>query len=281
MTGAKNTPKIILGTMTFGLDTTDSTTTTVRVQGVENIRPFLDSFHAHGHNEVDTARLYCRGDTETALGQLPLEPFKLATKVWPTVPKAHGSEHLKKTLRESLAALKVKKVDIFYLHAPDYTTPFEETIRAVDELYREGLFERAGGLLSGRYNFDNGVQDDGRFGSKTGFGKIYRERFWNNLFFEAVKKVEQVSKENNLTAVETALRWMVHHSNLDPQDGIIVGASSLHHLEDNLRDLEKGPLPENVVEALDEAWEHVKVACPSYFKTAAAAQTMTQTYGNK
>ncbi|ORZ09371.1 Aldo/keto reductase [Lobosporangium transversale] len=335
-----DTPRIILGTMTFGLEGSDAAATTVRVRGSENIKAYLDEFHAHGHVELDTARVYCGGDTEIALGQLPTEPFKIATKVWPTVPKAHALEHLRRTLQESLTALKLKKIDIFYLHAPDYTTSFEETVKAVDELYREGLFERfglsnfaawqvalihqlckqhgyvlpvvyqgmynaitrdvvrelfpclkalniafyaynpiAGGLLSGRYNFDsNDAQDGGRFATKTEVGKIYRERYWNNLFFEAVKKVEKAAKDNNLTLIETALRWMSHHSDLGPQDGIIIGASSMQHLKDNLRDLEKGPLPQHVVEALDEAWEHVRVACPSYFKTAAAAQTVSNVF---
>ncbi|KAF9198797.1 hypothetical protein BGZ49_000279 [Haplosporangium sp. Z 27] len=294
-----DTPRIVLGTMTFGLDSSDPTTTTVRVRGVENIKPFLTSFHAHGHNELDTARLYCNGDTEVALGLLPLESFKVATKVWPSVPNAHGYDHLSKTLRESLKALKAQKVDIFYLHAPDYSTPFEETVKAVNELYREGLFERynaitrdvvrellpclkalniafyaynpiAGGLLSGKYKFDQEVES-GRFDANTGFGKIYRQRYWNTLFFDSVKAIEKVSEKHNLTLVETALRWMVHHSSLGSKDAIIIGASSTSHLESNLKDVEKGPLPQEVVESLDEAWEHVKVACPSYFKTSESA----------
>ena len=59
---------------------------------------------------------------------------------------------------------------------------------------------------------------------------------------------------------------MSHHSGLDAKDGIIIGASSMHHLEENLTDLEKGPLPEEMVKAFDEAWEHVKICCPSYFR---------------
>jgi aryl-alcohol dehydrogenase-like predicted oxidoreductase len=70
-----------------------------------------------------------------------MEGFAIATKVWPGMIHAHG-EHLKPTFYESLKALQTEKVDIFYLHAPDYSTPFEETIRLVDELYREGRFER-------------------------------------------------------------------------------------------------------------------------------------------
>lgn len=49
---------------------------------------------------------------------------------------------------------------------------------------------------------------------------------------------------------------MMHHSQLSREQGdavIIIGASSLGHLEQNLTDLEKGALPDDVVEALDTA----------------------------
>ncbi|KAF9406071.1 hypothetical protein BGZ76_006423, partial [Entomortierella beljakovae] len=140
---AGTTPRIVLGTMTFGLETTNAFTT-IRVRGADSTKPFLDKFHAHGHVELDTARIYCDGDTEIVLGKLPLDHFKVATKVWPTVPHAHGLEYLRKSLKESLSALKAEKVDILYLHAPDYSTPFEETAKAIDDLYREGLFEKFG-----------------------------------------------------------------------------------------------------------------------------------------
>ncbi|KAG0042253.1 Aflatoxin B1 aldehyde reductase member 2, partial [Gryganskiella cystojenkinii] len=127
--------------MTFGLDTTDTTTSAVRTRGVENIRPILEVFKKHGHVEIDTARAYGNGDTEKALALQNMKGLAIATKVWPNKTHAHG-EHLKATFYESLKSLKTEKVDIFYLHAPDYSTPFEETIRLVDELYREGRFER-------------------------------------------------------------------------------------------------------------------------------------------
>jgi len=36
-------------------------------------------------------------------------------------------------------------------------------------------------------------------------------------------------------------------------------------LEENLINLEKGPLPDGVVKALDEGWEMVRGVCASYF----------------
>lgn len=33
---------------------------------------------------------------------------------------------------------------MWYLHGPDRTTPYEDTLRAVNELYKEGKFKRFG-----------------------------------------------------------------------------------------------------------------------------------------
>jgi aflatoxin B1 aldehyde reductase len=53
---------------------------------------------------------------------------------------------------------------------------------------------------------------------------------------------------------------MSHHSLLKREygDAILIGASSTKHIEQNLIDLEKEKLPQEVVEALDKAWQHVK-----------------------
>lgn len=128
--------------MTFGLEGSNATIFPVRIKGPENVKPFLDTFHQYGHVELDTARIYCSGDTEKVLGSLPIQDFKIGTKVWPTIPRAHGPENLGRIFRESLVALKANKVDILYLHSPDVTTPFEETAKAIDELHKEGLFDR-------------------------------------------------------------------------------------------------------------------------------------------
>ena len=45
---------------------------------------------------------------------------------------------------DSLKALKTDKVDMWYLHGPDRTTDFEITLKAVDELQKEGYFRRFG-----------------------------------------------------------------------------------------------------------------------------------------
>ena len=49
------------------------------------------------------------------------------------------------------------------------------------------------------------------------------------------------------------------------RDGVSIGVSSLAQLEGNLKDLEKGPLPQEVVDALDDAWMITKPTTPNYW----------------
>ena len=49
------------------------------------------------------------------------------------------------------------------------------------------------------------------------------------------------------------------------RDGVIIGVSSLAQLEGNLKDLEKGPLPQEVADALDDAWMITKPTTPNYW----------------
>lgn len=85
-------------------------------------------------------------------------------------------------------------------------------------------------------------------------------RYWHDAYFDALDLLRPVAKKNGLTEAECALRWMTHHSLLKRENGdaIIIGASSTKHLEENLADLEKGPLPQAVLDALDQGWEGVK-----------------------
>lgn len=48
---------------------------------------------------------------------------------------------------------------------------------------------------------------------------------------------------------EVALRWVSHHSLLKREygDSILIGASSVNHIEQNMVDLEKGPLRKSFI----------------------------------
>ncbi len=128
----------------------------------------------------------------------------------------------------------------------------------------------AGGLLSGKIKSGD-VPTEGRFSSvSSAQGANYRSRYFRDAVFDGLKAIEDAISNRNLTMVEVALRWCVHHSqiklaNKGGNDGIIIGLSSFKQLESNLNDLEKGPLPEEVVEALDNAWKLVKADTPNYW----------------
>ncbi|KAK5659886.1 hypothetical protein OQA88_13349 [Cercophora sp. LCS_1] len=115
----------------------------------------------------------------------------------------------------------------------------------------------AGGLFSGKIKSKDFVPAEGRFSNQAHSGKMYRDRYYRDSTFEALQTVEKAVEKAGLSLIETALRWVVHHSQLkvkDGNDGVIIGVSSAEQLEENLTALEKGPLPEEVVQALDQAW---------------------------
>jgi aflatoxin B1 aldehyde reductase len=103
-------------------------------------------------------------------------------------------------------------------------------------------------------------------------GKMYRARYVNEGALKALEIIKEAAvcyhycralptnsivdstqAKHDLRLTEIGLRWCMHHSKLTPEDGIIVGASSAAQLKQNCEDSEKGPLPEDVVSALDEA----------------------------
>ena len=68
--------------------------------------------------------------------------------------------------------------------------------------------------------------------------------YWKDPYFKAVDLVRGVAEKHGLTLAEVALRWVSNHSQMkrDKGDAVIIGASSIAHLEQNLIALEKGPL---------------------------------------
>ncbi|KAH8907620.1 keto reductase [Coniochaeta sp. PMI_546] len=147
---ANSAPKIVFGAMTFGKE---GCAEQARVHNLEDCAKILDVFQRFGHTEIDVARTYAGGSSEEYLGLLKWQDRGLVvdTKVSPKAPAAptarrytHTPEDLRRALKDSLTALKTDKVDMWYLHAPDHNNPYEETLREVNNLYKEGYFGRFG-----------------------------------------------------------------------------------------------------------------------------------------
>ncbi len=106
-----------------------------------------------GVNFFDTANVYDRGAAETVLGQaikeFPRDSYVLATKAfWPMGdgPNDRGlsRKHIIEQCNASLKRLGVDYVDLWQCHRYDPETPLDETLRAIDDLIRQGKVLYAG-----------------------------------------------------------------------------------------------------------------------------------------
>jgi aryl-alcohol dehydrogenase-like predicted oxidoreductase len=95
----------------------------------------------------DTADIYGeRGGSETILGQILGERRKdivLATKFGVAMDEAGtlkgaSRRYILSAVEASLLRLKTEWIDLYQIHRPDPSTPMEETLRALDDLIRQG-----------------------------------------------------------------------------------------------------------------------------------------------
>lgn len=121
----------------------------------------------------------------------------------------------------------------------------------------------AGGLLTGRYAKFEDVPTDGRFTNRPN----YQGRYWKKSYFEALKVIKNAADKHGITTIEATYRWLIHHSMLNGNrgDAIIIGASKLNHMQQNIETVNKGPLPKNLLEAFEIAWEISRADSPEYF----------------
>lgn len=143
-------PRVILGTMTL-YDPTPATwktatnisysgpdpSTGARITSLETYNSILDYFQSRGYNEIDTARCYVGGQQEafTRAARWKERGLICATKWYPygndeEKAGAHRADKLEEMFNKSLSELGTDYVDIFYLHAADRTTPFQEPQQA-------------------------------------------------------------------------------------------------------------------------------------------------------
>lgn len=100
-----------------------------------------------GVNFFDTADAYNRGEGETSLGKA-IKPLKrqdlfIATKCFfpmSDAPNDRGlsRKHITESVHLSLKRLQLEYIDLFQFHRMDAETPLDETIRAIDDLVRQG-----------------------------------------------------------------------------------------------------------------------------------------------
>ncbi|MGK2910223.1 MAG: aldo/keto reductase [Sphingobium sp.] len=140
--------ELCLGTMTFGGEEGSMWGHIGRLQ-LDDAKTLLKGAVDAGINFIDTANVYGNGASEEILGQaitslgLNRNDLVLATKVFGPMgegPNARGNSryHIMQQVRESLTRLGTDHIDLYQIHGWDAVTPIEETVRALDDLVRQG-----------------------------------------------------------------------------------------------------------------------------------------------
>jgi aryl-alcohol dehydrogenase-like predicted oxidoreductase len=133
--------ELCLGCMTFGRETDEA-----------NARKIIDRYLESGGNFLDTANVYAAGASEEITGRIIKErrqSLVLATKVRfnanvflgkPVPPNDIGLSrgHIMAEVERSLRRLQTDYIDLYQVHSWDFETPIEETMRALDDLVRQG-----------------------------------------------------------------------------------------------------------------------------------------------
>ena len=122
----------------------------------------------------------------------------------------------------------------------------------------------AGGLLTGKHKTTDKVPDSGRFRESY----QYRGRYWKDDYFEVLQQLITKSAELGVSPVEVAMSWLINHSMMDSSrgDAIILGASRIEQLDENLKAMTATPLDQSILDILDEGWELIKPNCFKYFR---------------
>jgi pyridoxine 4-dehydrogenase len=210
-----------------------------------------------GVNLIDTADSYGPGTSEELIAEA-LYPYKkdlvIATKGGWERPGpgqwTHNAspKHLTQALEGSLKRLRLDRIDIHQLHAPDNAVSFEASVEALAKLREEGKIrhvalsnvtrehiERARKIVpivsvQNRYSFADRESD---------FIVDYCEQ--NDIAFlpwaplgqakEAHDAIQKVAKELKATPLQVALAWLLKRSKVILP---IPGTSSVAHLEENI-----------------------------------------------
>jgi 1-deoxyxylulose-5-phosphate synthase len=134
--------EVCLGTMTFGKQCDEAASFAIMDAAVEHGVDFFDTADGYpmGGN-FETV-----GSTETIVGNWlkgRRDKIVLATKCW--VPMGRGPndgglsrKHILDAVEGSLRRLQTDYIDLYQAHAPDPDTPLDETLRAFDDLTRQG-----------------------------------------------------------------------------------------------------------------------------------------------
>jgi pyridoxine 4-dehydrogenase len=216
-----------------------------------------------GVNLIDTADSYGPEVSENLIAEA-LHPYPdglvIATKgglrrtgpgEWPSDARP---ERLKQCCEDSLRRLRLERIDLYQLHAPDPKVPFEDSVGALRELQHEGKIrhvgisnvsleqlEQARGLVDvvtvqNRYNLTNRTSEDVLNAcDEAGIGFIPWFPLAVGSLAEAGGALEEVAHAHDATPAQVALAWLLARSQVMVP---IPGTGSVEHLEENVEAVE-------------------------------------------
>jgi aryl-alcohol dehydrogenase-like predicted oxidoreductase len=147
--------ELCLGTMTFGGNEDAGWWSVIGKLQQEAVDEIVGAALGAGVNFIDTADVYSMGGAERLLGQslknlgVKRSDVVIASKVYGEVgagPNDRGASrgHIMDGVQRSLERLQLDHIDLYQIHAHDPVTPIEETLRALDDLTRQGVVRYVG-----------------------------------------------------------------------------------------------------------------------------------------
>jgi pyridoxine 4-dehydrogenase len=212
-----------------------------------------------GVNLIDTSNAYGPEINEHQIAEA-LHPYReglvIATKGGLRRTRSGGwpedgrPEKLREACEGSLARLRLDRIDLYQLHAPDPKVPIEESVGELARLREEGKIRHVGlsnvsvGELERARRVVPIVSVQNRYSlaersSEDVLETCEREGLaflpWFPLASGSLARqggpVDQVAERIGATRAQVALAWLLHHS---PVMLSIPGTSSLEHLEENV-----------------------------------------------
>lgn len=116
----------------------------------------------------------------------------------------------------------------------------------------------AAGLLTGKHSFNQGIEKGGRFEVLA----YYQDRYWHQQTFEAVESLKRLAERCGRSLISLAFQWLLDCRTIN---GIILGASSLEQLQENL-DSFGAPLDAETVRVCDLVWNNLRGPIPVYHR---------------
>ncbi len=155
---------------------------------IETMHAALDA----GITTFDTADVYAATKAEVVMGNAlkgqRREGLEIFTKVyWPTGPGVNdrglSRKHIMESCEGSLRRLQTDYIDLYQAHRYDYETPLEETLRAFDDLVRQGKVLYVG---VSEWNAQQ-IRDAIRIASDMGFDRIISNQPQYNMLWRVIE----------------------------------------------------------------------------------------------